>query len=61
MRVATVDNDITGFDVWEEGLNEVVNWLTSHYKEHHAAGFLQLADELLDGVGALDGLAYALP
>lgn len=57
MRVATIDDDVALLDVGEEGLNEVVDGLAGHDEEHHAAGFLELADEVLDGVGALDGFS----
>jgi hypothetical protein len=40
--------------VGEEGLNEVVNGLSGHDQHHHAAGFLKLGAELLDGVSTFD-------
>jgi hypothetical protein len=58
VRVTAINNDITLLEVGEKSLDEVVNWLTSHDKQHHAAGFLELCTELLDGVGTLNRLSY---
>jgi hypothetical protein len=61
VRVTTINNDIASLDVWEKGLNEVVYRLACHDKEHHPTRLLELADKLLDGVGAFDGLACQSP
>lgn len=60
VRVTTVDDDISLFKVWKDGLNEVIDGLTGHDKEHNATGLLQLGAELLDGVSTDDGLAWVL-
>jgi hypothetical protein len=48
MRVAAINDDIAFLDKWEERLDEVVNWLTSHNKQHDAAGLFELRDEFFD-------------
>jgi hypothetical protein len=60
--VAAVDDDVALLDaaLVQEELDEVVDGLASHDEHHHAAGLLELGDELLDGVGANDGLALGL-
>lgn len=57
--VTTVDDNISLFEVWEDGLNEVIDGLTGHDKEHNATRLLQLGAEFLDGVSTDDGLAYS--
>ena len=46
--VTTVNDDITFLNVWEDGLDEVVNWLTSHDQKHNTTGLLQLGAELFN-------------
>lgn len=58
--VATVDDDISGLEQGQKGLNPVVNSLASLDKEHDTAGLLELGDELFGGVGAHNGLALGL-
>ena len=59
--VTTVDDDVALLGAsLEEELDEVVDGLTGHDEHHHAAGLLELGDELLDGVGANNGLALGL-
>ena len=60
--VATVDDDVALLDtaLGQEHLNEVINGLTGHDEEHHAAGLLELRHKLLDGVCADDALALSL-
>jgi hypothetical protein len=61
VRVTTVDDDVALLGTsLEEELDEVVDRLTSHDEHHHAAGLLELGDELLDGVSTDDGLALGL-
>lgn len=61
VRVATVNDDVTLLKtVLEEELDEVVDGLTGHDEEHHAARSLELGDELLDAVCANNGLALGL-
>jgi hypothetical protein len=62
VRVATVNDDVALLEATlvEEELDEVVNGLTGHDEEHHAAGLLELGAELLDGVGADNRLALGL-
>jgi hypothetical protein len=57
MRVTTIDDDVAFLDVGEKGLNEVVDGLAGHDEEHHPTRFLELAHEILDGVGTLDGFS----
>jgi hypothetical protein len=40
--------------VGQKGLDEVVDGLSGHDKEHDTAGALELLAELLDGVGTDD-------
>jgi hypothetical protein len=48
------------FKVWKDGLDEVIDGLTGHDKEHNATRLLQLGAELFDGVSTDDGLACVL-
>jgi hypothetical protein len=43
--------------VWKDGLDEVIDGLTGHDKEHNATGLLQLGAEFLDGVSTNNRLA----
>jgi hypothetical protein len=58
VRVAAINDDVallgTGL---EDGLDEGVDGCAGLHEQHHAAGFLQLGDEVLDAVSADDGLA----
>lgn len=54
MGVAAVNNDVALLAVGKEGLDEVVDWLTGHDQEHHTTGFLELADEFLNGICTFD-------
>jgi hypothetical protein len=60
--VSSVDDDVAlfGAALGQEQLDEVVNRLSGHDEHHHAAGLLELGDELLDGVCANNGLALGL-
>lgn len=61
VRVATVNDDVTLLEtVLEEELNEVVDGLAGHDEKHHAAGSLELGDELLDAVCANNALSLGL-
>lgn len=61
VRVTTIDDDITLFGtVVEELLDELVNRLSGHDEHHHAAGLLELGDEVLDVLGSDNGLALCL-
>jgi hypothetical protein len=61
VRVTTVNDDITLLDsTLDEQLDELVDGLTGHDEEHHAAGLLELGDKLLDGLGTNNGLALGL-
>ena len=57
VRVATVDDDITLFEVGQEGLDELVDGLASHDEQHDTTRTLKLGAELLNGVSTHDGLA----
>lgn len=56
--VTTVNDDVALLEEGQEGLNEVVDGLAGHDEEHDTARALQLGAELLDGVGANNGLAW---
>jgi hypothetical protein len=59
--VATVNDDVALLKtVLEEELNEVIDGLAGHDEEHHAAGSLELGDELLDAVCANNALSLGL-
>lgn len=60
--VSTVDDDIASLDttLGDEGLDEVVDGLSGHDEQHHAAWLLELGDKLLDAVGTDDALALGL-
>jgi hypothetical protein len=59
--VTSVDDDVALLDTsFEEGFDEGVNGGAGLDQQHHAAGFLELGDELLDAVGADDGLSLGL-
>lgn len=61
VRVTTVDDDVALLGTTlEEQLDEVIDGLSGHDEHHHAAGLLELGDELLDGVGADNRLALGL-
>lgn len=55
--VTAVDDDVTLLEERQEGLDEVIDGLAGHDEEHDAARALELGAELLDGVGADNGLA----
>lgn len=57
VRIASINDDIALLEVWEESLNKVVDWLSSHDEEHDAAWGLELSTELLDGVSTFNGLS----
>jgi hypothetical protein len=57
MGITTINDDVTSFDVGEDRLDEVIDWLSSHDEQHDSTGFLELGAELLDGVSTHDGLA----
>lgn len=58
--VATINDDITLLEERQEGLNEVIDGLAGHDKEHDTTGTLELGAELLDGVSTDDGLACSV-
>jgi hypothetical protein len=57
VRVTTVNDDVSGLEVGKESLNEVIDRLSGHDEHHDTSGLLELGDELLEGVSALNGLA----
>lgn len=57
VRVTTIDYDVARVAVREELLDEVVDGRTSHDKQHHTTGLLQLGSKLLNGVSTNDGFA----
>jgi len=58
--VTTVDDDIALVKKGKDLLDPVVDSLASLDQEHDTTGRLELADELLDAVGANNGLALGL-
>lgn len=52
VRVTTVDDDVAGVKERQDLLNPLINSLASLDKEHDTAGRLELADKLLNAVGA---------
>jgi hypothetical protein len=58
--VTTVDDDVARVKEREDLLDPVVDSLASLDQKHDTAGRLELADELLDAVGANNGLALGL-
>ena len=56
--VTTVDDDITLLEVGQKRLDELVNGVSGHDKEHDAARALELGAEFLYGVSANNRLAY---
>lgn len=52
--VTSINNDIALLKVWEESLNEVVDWLSGHDEKHDTAWGLELSTELLNGVSTLN-------
>lgn len=59
VRVTTIDDNITLFEVGLEELNEVINGLASLDEKDDFAGTLQLGDKLFDRVSTLDVGAYS--
>ena len=57
VRVAAVDQDVSGFEPGREGLDHPVHGAACLDHEHHAPGFRELRDEFLRRPGADDGLA----
>ena len=55
--VTTVNDDITLLEERQKGLDEVIDGLAGHDKEHDTTGALELGAELLDGVSTDNGLA----
>lgn len=60
VRVSTVNDDVSGLEQRQKGLDPVVDGLASLHEKHHAARLLESGDELLGGVGANNGLALSL-
>lgn len=60
VRVTTVDDDVSGLEQGQEGLDPVVDSLAGLDKEHDTTRLLELGDELLGGVGTHNGLALGL-
>ena len=57
VRVTAINNDVALLKERKEGLDEVIDGLSSHDQEHNATRTLELRAELLNRVGANDGLA----
>src|SRR5262249_19627032 len=51
-RVATIDDDVPGFEVRQEMFDEFVDWFAGLDHQHHATGALERRDHFLDGMGA---------
>ena len=56
--VAAVDNDVSGRQVGDDLLDELVHNLSSLDHQLNAAGLLQIGDHFFDGVAADDGFAF---
>ena len=56
--VAAVDNDVSGRQVGDDLLNELVYNLSSLDHQLDAAGLGQIGDHFFDGVAADDGFAF---
>ena len=59
-RIAAVNHDVARFQVRQERLDELVHRFAGLDHEHDAAGALELADQLRDGVRADDVRALGL-
>jgi hypothetical protein len=57
--VTAVDDDVALVAVRQKLLNEVIHSRTGHDQQHHTTGLLELGAELLNGVGADNGLAWS--
>ena len=60
VRVSTINDDVSGLEQGQEGLDPVVDGLSSLHEKHDTARRLELGDELLGGVSTDDGLALGL-
>lgn len=60
VRVSTINDDVSGVEQGQEGLDPVVDGLASLHEKHNTAGLLEGGDELLGGVGANNGFALSL-
>ena len=59
VRIAAIDDDVAGFQVGQQQLDEFVHGRAGFDHEHDLAGPFQQAGHLLDGVGADDvGVAF---
>ena len=56
--VAAVDDDVSGRQVGDDLLNELVHNLSSLDHQLNAAGLLQIGDHFFDGVAADNGFAF---
>jgi hypothetical protein len=57
MRVAAVNDDVAGLEVWDEGIDECVNRGPGLDQQKHFAGTLELRDEFFNAVAADNILA----
>lgn len=60
VRVTTVNDDVALFEEGQEALDPLVDRVAGLDEQHDTAGRLELADKLLDGVGANNRLALGL-
>ena len=62
MRVATVDDDVAllNTSLGDKSLDERIDSFSGLDEEHHTSGLLELGDEILDAVGADNGLSLGL-
>ena len=58
MRVATVNDDITLFEVRSQLIDEVIDGASCFNEEDDLARTLELRDKFFDGVGPLDISTY---
>jgi len=57
-RVAAVNDDVAGFEMWQEMFDEFIHRLTGLDHEHHAARLFELRHHFFDGMRADDLCAF---
>ena len=59
MAVAAIDDDVAFIEVWQQGLNDLVDHGAGFDHDHDPAGGFQVCAHFLDGMSANDRLAGA--
>ena len=57
-RIAAIDHDVARFEKRQNGINRLVDCVTSLDQHHDAARALESGDEFLDGMRTNDGRAF---